>query len=271
MKIREITNYLESIAPLNYQEKYDNSGLLIGSKDDNLKGILITLDCTEEVVDEALRNDCNLIISHHPLIFKGLKKINECSSVERVVTSCIRKNICVYALHTNLDNIYNGVNHRIAKKIGLVETKILLPKKDILRKLAVYCPLNHSDKLKNALFVAGAGNLGNYEKCSFSSLGKGTFFPKKEANPYSGKIAELNIEKEEKIEVIYPLQIENKVLLAMLNSHPYEEVSYQIYNLANTYNQVGSGLLGQLKSPINSFDFILELKKNMNTIPFLIQ
>ncbi len=265
MKIKDIINYLEEIAPLSYQEDYDNSGLIIGDKEEKIKGVLITLDCTEDVVNEAINNQCNLIITHHPIIFKGLKKINNNNYIERTVITCIKNNISVYAIHTNLDNIYDGVNARIAEMIGLRKTKILSPKNDLLRQLVVYCPVKESDILKDALFTAGAGSMGNYEKCSFSLIGTGSFHPNQGADPFVGKKGKMHFEKEKRIEVVYPKYKEREILLAMHNSHPYEEIAYQIYVLENKYKTVGAGVVGALKTPVNSLDFIKHVKKIMKS------
>ena len=265
MKIKDIINYLEEIAPLSYQEDYDNSGLIIGDKEEKIKGVLITLDCTEDVVNEAINNQCNLIITHHPIIFKGLKKINNNNYIERTVITCIKNNISVYAIHTNLDNIYDGVNARIAEMLGLRKTKILSPKNDLLRQLVVYCPVKESDILKDALFTAGAGSMGNYEKCSFSLIGTGSFHPNQGADPFVGKKGKINFEKEKRIEVVYPKYKEREILLAMHNSHPYEEIAYQIYVLENKYKTVGAGVVGVLKTPVNSLDFIKHVKKIMKS------
>ena len=265
MKVKDIINYLEEIAPLSYQEDYDNSGLIIGDKEEKIKGVLITLDCTEDVVNEAINNQCNLIITHHPIIFKGLKKINNNNYIERTVIACIKNNISVYAIHTNLDNIDEGVNAKIAEMLGLSKIKILSPKKDLLRQLVVYCPVKESDILKDALFTAGAGSMGNYDKCSFSLIGTGSFHPNQGAEPFVGEKGKIHFEKEKRIEVVYPKYKEREILLAMHNSHPYEEIAYQIYVLENKYKTVGAGAVGTLKTPINSLDFIKHVKKVMKS------
>ena len=265
MKIKDIINYLEEIAPLSYQEEYDNSGLIIGDQEEEVRGVLITLDCTEDVVNEAINEKCNLIITHHPIIFKGLKKINNSNYVERTVISCIKNNIAVYAIHTNLDNIYDGVNARIADMLGLKKTKILSPKNDLLRQLVVYCPMKESDSLKDALFAAGAGSLGNYDKCSFSLIGTGSFYPNQGSDPFVGEKGKMHFEEEERIEVIYPKHKEREILSVMYNCHPYEEIAYQIYILENKCQTVGAGIVGELKTPVNSLDFIKYVKKIMKS------
>ena len=265
MKIQEITNYLQEIAPLNYQEEYDNSGLIVGDKNTFVTGVLITLDCTEAIIDEALATSSNLIIAHHPIIFKGLKKLNGSNYIERVVIKAIQNNIAIYAIHTNLDNILTGVNSKIAERLGVKDLKILAPKKDVLRQLVVYCPTSDSDKLKTTLFNAGAGDVGSYKECSFTSSGTGTFMPDIGSNPYVGKVGERSLEKEERIEVIFPKYKQESIISAMKNAHPYEEVAYQIYILDNLYQDIGSGIFGQLSKPMDALAFLNILKNNMQT------
>ena len=265
MKIKEITDYLEEIAPLHYQENYDNSGLLVGNEKTEINKMLITLDCTEEVINEAISEKCNLIISHHPIIFSGLKKLNGSNYIERVVIKAIKNDIAIYAIHTNLDNVYNGVSAGIADKLGLENCKVLLPKSDLLRQLIVYCPSDQSEQLKNALFSAGAGSIGDYEKCSFISEGKGTFKATEGATPFVGKINELHTENEERIEVIYLKNKEKNILDAMQKAHPYQEVVHQIYVIDNKHELVGSGIVGELKDAVKSTDFLNHIKKVMQT------
>ena len=265
MEIKEITNYLESIAPLNYQESYDNTGLLVGDVNTKVNTALITLDCTEEVVDEAIEKDCHLIIAHHPIIFSGLKKLNGSNYVERTVIKAIKNDIAIYAIHTNLDNIEKGVNFKIAEKLGVKNCKILSPKKDLLRQLAVYCPISDAKNVSNTLFEAGAGDIGNYDECSFSSEGEGTYRANEGCDPHIGNIGERHSETEEKIEVIFPKHKQNAIISAMKQVHPYEEVAYQIYILDNIYENVGSGIVGQLTKEIDAKKFLEMLKSNMKT------
>ncbi|MEE2700133.1 MAG: Nif3-like dinuclear metal center hexameric protein [Bacteroidota bacterium] len=265
MEIKEITNYLESIAPLYLQEEYDNSGLLVGSVNAEVRAALITVDCTEPVVEEAINSGCNLIIAHHPIIFSDLKKLNGNNYVERTIIKAIKNDIAIYAIHTNLDNVINGVSAKIAERLGLENCKILSPKKDLLRQLAVYCPRSDADKVRNELFKAGAGDIGNYDQCSFTSSGEGTFRPNEGCDPHLGKIGERHIEKEEKIEVIFPKHKEQNIISTMKNVHPYEEVAYQVYILDNVYEHVGSGIVGQLSKEIDTILFLEMLKSKMKT------
>ena len=265
MQIKRITNFLESYAPLDYQEIYDNSGLIVGDANKQVKGALITLDCTEDVIDEAIAINCNLVIAHHPIIFAGLKKLNGSNYIQRTVIKAIRNDIAIYAIHTNLDNVYNGVNTKIAEKLGLENCEVLDPKSDLLRQLVVYCPTKNAEKLKTALFKNGAGAIGNYDKCSFSSAGMGTFSANKDCKPFIGKVGELHIEDEDRIEVIYPKYKEKAILNAMKTAHPYEQVAYQIYMLENKHQLVGSGIVGDLKKAVKTETFLQQIKTNMKT------
>ena len=265
MKIGEITNYLEQIAPLDYQEKYDNSGLIYGNKEHKVKQALITLDCTEEIVQEAIEKKCELIISHHPIIFKGLKKINGKNYVERTIIKAIQNNIAIYAIHTNLDNIYNGVNKKICDKLELENCHVLSPKSEILRKLIVFCPNSHADKLRSAICNSGAGHIGNYNNCTFNTKGEGTFKGNEKTNAFTGKQGKIHYEKETRIEAIFPSHLQSKILAAMFLEHPYEEVAYDIIPLQNKHQNVGFGMIGYLEKPMKSDEFLKFIKKQMQT------
>ena len=265
MKINEITEYLESLAPLYLQEDYDNSGLITGNKSWNVSNVLVCLDCTEEVVDEAVAKSCNLIVAHHPIVFNGLKSIVGKNYVERTIIKAIKNDIAIYAIHTNLDNIKDGVNAVIAKKIGLENTKILRSKKDIIKKLSFYCPVSDAQRLKGLLWEAGAGNIGNYSHCSFSTIGQGTFMGNDDSKPSLGQKNVLHTEKEEKIEMILPSYLQNRILDTLFSEHPYEEVAYEIHLLDNVNQNIGSGLYGKLKTPMKTNDFLRHLKKLMQT------
>jgi len=264
MLLGELTTYLESLAPLAYQESYDNSGLLVGDPQRTVSQALISLDCTEAVVDEAIQLDCDVIISHHPIIFSGLKRFNGNTYVERVVMKAIKHDIALYAIHTNLDNVAGGVNTRIADRLGLHEQAILRPKEDILNKLVVFVPSTHAEEVRNALFAAGAGGIGNYDECSFNTEGFGTFRPGEKASPFVGEHGERHGEQEVRIEVIFPAIREQTILQGLLEAHPYEEVAYDVYPLRNRHHQVGSGLIGQLEKPIDEADFLKLLKERLN-------
>ncbi|QNL51187.1 Nif3-like dinuclear metal center hexameric protein [Olivibacter sp. SDN3] len=264
MILSELVNYLEKQAPLAYQEGYDNSGLIVGTYNKEIKSGLISLDCTEDVVHEAVESGCDIIISHHPIVFKGLKKLNGNSYVERVVMKAIKHDIAIYAIHTNLDNVNHGVNRKIADKLKLSNCSILLPKDDLLYKLVVFVPKSDAETLRDALFQAGAGAIGNYSECSFNTEGLGTFKAGDGTNPYVGNVGERHHEKEEKVEVIYPKHVEKKLVVAMHEAHPYEEVAYDIYKLQNKYHQVGSGMIGQTQEALEELDFLAIVKENLN-------
>ena len=264
MKLFEITNFLESLAPLNYQEDYDNSGLIVGSENDEVQNALVALDCTEEIVDEAIANNCDLIITHHPIVFKGLKKLNGKNYVERVILKAIKNDIALYAIHTNLDHVENGVNKEISKRLGLMTTKALLPKVGLLKKLVTFCAHKDVEHLRNSLFSAGAGNISHYSDCSFNIQGIGTFKGDEHSNPTVGEPGVREYAAETRIEVIFKVQDERKILSALLENHPYEEVAYDIYTLDNHLPQVGAGAVGFLESEMDGQDFLKMVKQHMN-------
>lgn len=260
MILSEITHYLDTIAPPAYQESYDNAGLIVGNPNMQVSKALICLDSTEDVIDEAIAKGCNLVIAHHPIVFGGLKKFNGKSYVERVVMKAIKHDVAIYAAHTNLDNVTGGVNTKIAEKLGLVNTKILAPKKGILRKLVTYAPIDHAEKVRQAIFDAGAGKIGNYDECSFNAEGTGTFRGGDDSNPFVGNAGEQHHEKEVRIETIFAAVHERAILKALLAAHPYEEVAFDVYPLENKYQQVGSGMIGELENPMDEMDFLAHIK-----------
>lgn len=263
MKVKDIISVLEQWAPRRYQESYDNSGLIIGDPEVEVTGASISLDVTEEVIDEAIENNCNLIIAHHPLIFGGIKKIGNDHWLDRCIVKAIKNDINIYAIHTNLDNVHTGVNRMISDKIGLKNTKILAPKSETLTKLETFVPTSDKEKVLQALFDAGAGNIGEYSDCSFQLEGTGTFRPSDNTNPAIGKANELEQVEETKIEIIVTNPFLGSVLSALKTSHPYEEVAYYLTSLSNQNQEVGSGMVGQLDSPMNTDKFIEYLKKQM--------
>jgi dinuclear metal center YbgI/SA1388 family protein len=256
MIVKEIIKPLEELAPLYLQESYDNSGLLVGNPDKDIQKALITLDITELVLQEAIDKKCNLIISHHPVIFNGLKKITRSNAAERIVETAIKHDINIYAIHTNLDNVDKGINSIICDKIDLKNRKILAPKKEILRKLVTFCPVDHAEKVRQAIFNAGAGHIGDYDNCSFNAPGTGSFRGSDESNPFVGEKGKLHYEDEVRIETIYPIYLENSILKALFDAHPYEEVAYDIYYLGNKFERVGAGMIGELENEMNETDFL---------------
>jgi dinuclear metal center YbgI/SA1388 family protein len=263
MKIKDITAYLESIAPLSLQESYDNAGLIVGDPDTEVKGVLICLDSTGEVIAEAVRTKCNLVIAHHPIIFGGIKKLNGKNYVERTVIEAVKNNIAIYAAHTNLDNVKEGVNGMICKKLGITNTQVLSPKNAVLRKLITFCPVAHAEKVRQALFTAGAGSIGEYDECSFNTEGLGTFRGGEGTDPFVGKKGKQHQERELKIETIYPRFLESKLLKALFETHPYEEVAYDIVELGNPHPSVGSGMIGELEKAVDEKAFLAHIKSTM--------
>jgi len=258
--IQHITDYLETLAPLSYQEDYDNAGLITGSASWECKGVLISLDTTEAVIREAVLKNCNLVIAHHPIIFSGLKKINGKNCVEQAVITAIKNDIAIYAVHTNLDNVQHGVNGKIAERLGLINCTVLRPLPGILKKLFTFVPLSHTDEVRNAIFFAGAGAIGNYSECSFTTQGQSSYNAGIGTSPYTGEIGKRHYETELRIEVIFPAYLENKIIAAMTGAHPYEEVAYDLVQLSNNYNTTGAGLLGELKEPMEERSFLKFLK-----------
>jgi dinuclear metal center YbgI/SA1388 family protein len=222
MKLKELCSYLDSEVPLSFQESYDNSGLQVGRSDAEIKSALITLDVTENVIDEAIAGKCNLVISHHPLIFGGIKKISDTSQVGRIIFKCIKHDIAVYSAHTNLDIFENGVSRKMAEKLELKNIKVLSPLEHKLLKLITYVPVSYLNKVRDALFDAGAGVIGNYDQCGFATDGTGSFRGNESANPYAGKKGDMHLENESRFETILFSHLKEKVIRALLATHPYE-------------------------------------------------
>lgn len=261
MKIKEIVSALERFAPLPLQDGFDNAGLQIGLTDAEATGALLCLDVTEAVLDEAIALGYNLVIAHHPLMFKGCKSITGKDYVERCILKAIKNDIVVYAMHTNLDNARNGVNFKIAEKIGLKNLRVLAPKENSLLKLVTFVPVAEADKVRRALFAAGCGNIGNYDSCSYNSEGEGTFRANAEARPFCGEIGELHREPEVRIETILPVYKEREAVKALLNAHPYEEPAFDLYPLKNDWKQMGAGLVGELEEPETELEFLKRIKR----------
>lgn len=259
MNISGIINFLETLAPRALQESYDNCGLLTGSGHTGCSGVLVTLDVTEEVVGEAVREGCNLIVAHHPIIFSGLKKIDPGHHVGRTIIAAVKNDIAIYAIHTNLDNVIQGVNGKIAAMLGLTNPAILKPSAGQLRKLVSFVPHEHLDTVRNALFWAGAGKIGNYDEAGFYSEGKGSFRAREGANPFVGKPGVRHYEPETRLEVVYPAHLESGVVQALKEAHPYEEVAYDLVSLQNQVPGIGSGLIGELEVACGEEEFLKTL------------
>jgi dinuclear metal center YbgI/SA1388 family protein len=256
MKIGEIIKTIEDFAPLALQESWDNAGLIVGDSENIVESALLCLDVTEEVLDEAISKGAGLVISHHPVIFRGLKKLTGSDTTERIVLMAIRNNISLYSAHTNIDKIWGGVNSRIAEKLGLKKQEILTTEGGILKKLIVFVPGEHASKVREAIFSSGAGHIGEYDQCSFNIAGEGSFRGSDTTDPFAGKPGVLHFEKEIRIETIFPSFLENRIIKSMIEAHPYEEVAYDIYSLGNKWDRAGIGMTGELESPLGTGEFL---------------
>jgi len=265
MKVRDVITVLEEIAPLAYAEDFDNTGLLVGDANAEVSGILVTLDTLEAVVDEAIDKKCNLIVSFHPIIFSGLKKITGKTYVERVVQKAIKNDIAIFAIHTALDNNWNGVNAMICQKLNLENRQLLIPQKNTIKKLVTYVPKENAEAVRNALFNVGAGNIGNYSNCSFTTAGQGSFKGNEDSNPVKGKKGETHYEDEIQIGITFARNLQSDVLSALMRAHPYEEVAYEITTLENVNQHIGMGMVGEFKEALSEKQFLEFLKKTMNT------
>lgn len=260
MKIQDVIGFLEDWAPLQYQESYDNSGLLVGDKNKEVTGVLVCLDSIESIIDEAIQKDCNMVVAHHPILFAGLKSITGKSYIERTIIKAIKNDIAIYAIHTNLDNIKSGVNQEIANRIGLVNQSVLLAKNNLLSKVTVYAPIQHADVVRTAMFNAGAGHISAYDQCSFNTEGVGTFRALEGANPYVGDVGVQQKETEVGIEVVVRNTEIGKLLNAVNVVHPYEEVAYDLVALLNASPEVGAGIIGELEIAEKIIPFLQKIK-----------
>lgn len=265
VKIKDVVNYLEQLAPKWYQEDYDNSGLLLGNQDTPVSGILVSLDCIENVVDEAIREKCNLIVAHHPIIFKGLRKLTGSTYIERTVIKAIKADVAIYAIHTNLDHVMSGVNKKIGERLGARNIRILKPKIGTLLKLVSFVPPESKDAVLAALYRAGAGQIGDYKDCSFQITGEGTFTPGEQSNPYLGKPLVAERATEVRLEVILPIDKKTNILHALRTAHPYEEVAFYLSMLENENQEVGAGMIGDLPQALAPQEFLNRLKQIMQT------
>lgn len=263
MTVKDITDILEELAPLATAEEFDNVGLLVGDRNMPVSGVLITLDTLESVVEEAIEKDCNLIVSFHPILFAPLKRLNGTDYVQRAIIKAIAHGIAIYSMHTALDNSPQGVNAKICEVLGIGSPKILIPRKGALRKLTTYAPVKDAGQVKEALFAAGAGEIGNYTHCSYTLEGVGSFKAGNGANPTLGKIGQLHQERETQINVIYSFDREAKILAALFEAHPYEEVAHEVVTLENAYQDLGMGMIGSLDRAMGETEFLQEVKKRM--------
>jgi dinuclear metal center YbgI/SA1388 family protein len=265
MKISEIIAAVEVFAAPELQEEWDNTGLLTGNAQWDCSGVLCTLDVTVAVIREAVAKGCNLIIAHHPVIFKGLKRLTGKTYVEAVVIEALKNDIAIYAMHTALDNVVLGVNGKIAEKLGLKDCKVLAPKARMLRRLITFAPNDHAEAVRQAVFAAGAGHIGKYEECSFNSRGTGTFKAGEGADPFVGEIGKEHQEEETKIEIVFPAYLELQVVKALVQAHPYEEVAYDIFTMENQHYGIGSGIIGTLEKEVPEQEFLNQVQNIFKT------
>jgi dinuclear metal center YbgI/SA1388 family protein len=256
MKLSEFCSWLDNVIPLSFQESYDNSGIQVGLPEAEINSALLTIDITEEVIDEAVREKCNLIVSHHPLIFTGIKKITGRTATERIVIKALQENISIYSAHTNLDSTDFGVSRKMAEKIGLQNVNVLVPLKQKLLKLVTFIPVSHLDKVREAVFAAGAGVIGNYDQCGFTASGEGSFRAGENTNPFAGSRGSIHFEKELRFETILFAHLRDKVVKALIAAHPYEEVAYDLYQLENNNITAGLGCTGELQPSMPEEEFI---------------
>lgn len=265
MKIKAILDLLEEMAPLAYAEDFDNVGLLVGDADADATGVLVCHDALENVIEEAINRQCNLVVCFHPILFSGIKKITGKNYVERAILKAIKNDIAIYAVHTALDNHQQGVNKIFCDALGLLNTKILVPKQNFIQKLLTYTIPENATKLRNALFEAGAGKIGNYEDCSFNSQGIGTYMGNENSNPEIGARFEFVEAPEIKIEITFEKHLQGKILKALFQNHVYEEVAYEIYQLQNNHQNIGLGMIGEFETALTETEFLQLVKKNMQT------
>jgi len=261
MKIADIIAFLESLAHPSLQESYDNAGLITGAPAWSCTGILVSLDATEAVINEAKQKNCNLVVAHHPIVFGGLKKLNGSNYVEKTVITAIKNDIAIYAIHTNLDNVRHGVNGIIADKLGLTDRSILQPRPGALRKLFTFVPVQQAPRVREAIFAAGGGHIGHYSECSFSGAGTGTFKGGAGTNPFVGEPGKQHQEEELKLEVLFPAYLEKAIIAAMIAAHPYEEVAYDVVALQNTHPGIGAGIIGSLPAPAAEKAVLAQLRQ----------
>ena len=264
MQIKQIISNLESIFPLQYADTFDNVGLIIGDEKNIAKKALIALDVTKQVLDEAISIDCNFIISYHPVLFNSIKRINNSDIMQSLYIKAIKNNISIYSIHTALDNSYHSSDSWVSDALKINNKKKLINKKNIIKKLTTYVPLNYANDLRKSLFEAGAGDIGNYSNCSFSFQGEGTYLPEHNSNPSMGVKGELNHERETCVGVVFPFYLESKILKALFQNHPYEEVAYEVYMLENYNQNIGLGWIGSLPQAITQIEFLNMLKTKLD-------
>lgn len=265
MKIREFTHHLYNYAPLDYAEDFDNVGLIVGDAEAEIDGVLVSLDATEEVIEEAIAQNCNVVLCFHPIIFSGIKALNPTDYVKRSVIKAIKNDVAIYAIHTALDNAVHGVNAMICHKLGLQNPKILIPQKSTIKKLTTYVPMDKADFVREKLFEAGAGQIGNYSNCSYNIEGLGSFKGNESSNPVYGEKGQTHFEKEIQLNLTFAKHLESKVLKALFANHPYEEVAYEVETLENKNQNIGLGMVGAFEQSMSEMEFLDKLKNVFKT------
>ncbi len=264
MKIQEVVEHLNGRFLPCYQEGWDNCGLLVGDAMQEITGTLVCLDVTMPVIEEAMEKGCNLIVSHHPLIYKGVMRLTPATETGRMLLQLAQQGICVYAAHTDLDKLSWGVSGELIQRLGVENYQVLEPVEGALKKLVTYCPTSHATKVREALWEAGAGEIGNYKHCSYQVHGEGTFCAGTSAHPYVGEIGQLHYEKESRIEVIYESRMEKKLVKKLLLAHPYEEPAFDLIALTNSYARIGLGAYGVLPQPMPTEQFLARVKETLH-------
>ncbi|RMB64187.1 Nif3-like dinuclear metal center hexameric protein [Dokdonia sinensis] len=265
MTIKELCNQLEDWAPTANAEDFDNVGLLVGDATAEITNVLVAHDALENVVAEAVSKDCNVIVCFHPIIFSGLKSLTGKNYVERAVLKAIKNDIAIYAIHTALDNVQHGVNLGMCNALGIENPKILIPKSGTIQKLVTYVPHASAKGVSQALFTAGAGQVGNYDECSFSVAGSGTFRASEKANPVIGEKGKQHTEPETQLNITFEKRFQSQILKALFTNHPYEEVAYEITNLENKNQNLGMGMVGLLPEALSEDEFLSLIKNKFKT------
>jgi dinuclear metal center YbgI/SA1388 family protein len=268
VRVADVVAHLEALAPPAYQASYDNARLLVGEPDAPVTGVVTCLDSTEAVVDEAVAAGANLIVAHHPIVFRGLKALTGGDYVQRTVMAALRARVAICAVHTNLDHVLHGVNDRLADALGLSAERgarrVLDPLADQLSKLVTFAPRANAEAVRQALFAAGAGVISDYDHCSFNADGTGTFRGAADSDPHVGRPGADHAEPETRIELILPRHLEARAVAALHAAHPYEEVAYDLYPLRNAHPRVGAGLLGRLPEPMDEEAFLDRLRERLD-------
>jgi len=265
MKIKEVISFLENKFPLSWQEDFDNSGIQCGDKERDITGVVVCFDMSEVVIEEAISKGANMVVSHHPIIYRDvIKRIEPTNRVGKILCKALENKILLYSMHTNIDSGKAGGNSLFAQKLELQKLSVLSPKENEFCKLVVFVPSENSVFLRDALFKAGCGNIGNYSHCSFSCEGIGSFKPLADANPHIGQHNRIERVEEERIEMIFSKIKKRQIVEALYQHHPYEEPAFDIFALENTNKDIGLGRVGFLPQPMVAADFIHYVKQKLN-------